>query len=561
MIGGNTIMAIGNDTATVISNAMISIILYDGDENVIWEEPRIINYLLDYAPSCIKEIKHIHDAFKAGAIGYIREATLNLAGAEICLKQAFKALDAADFKQMVVCTVIESYVQLFPRLSVAYTEASQWYLQSKKGGGIDAYRAQIAFGLYERNWNSVVENCKKAIEIEPGDAELYIYSLMAKFHITDELQLSNLTTDLYSEELFKKALFYANEDKKEQLTSYANIVHEKLELAKKKRREQQLVEDELRRQEAIRKAEEQARLAAEAEERRQKEITEENNRKKAKFLSVFPKQIVSPYKYYVAIRDGHQVFISNDKTVYAQGSEFKDGQQGVQRWKNVSQVAVGSHHTVGLKDFSGFIGTDGVTRIGGGTVISCGSNKMGQREVAKWKNIWAIACGDQFTVALDNVGKVYVAGKSFKKIDCYKNWPKISKIFCGPDYFIGLDENGIPHLASLQSQKPDLTNISSVVWAACAHKHIAFLKEDGSVLAVGENDVGQCRVSDWRYIVSIAAGRFFTAAYDVDGKEYFAGSQSACSPKRTVKYSECPYSEVYASYDNIFWMVSKEGKR
>ena len=43
------------------------------------------------------------------------------------------------------------------------------------------------------------------------------------------------------------------------------------------------------------------------------------------------------------------------------------------------------------------------------------------------------------------------------------------------------------------------------------------LKADGTVVAVGKNDHGQCDVSDWRDIVAISAGRTHTVGLKADG--------------------------------------------
>ena len=47
--------------------------------------------------------------------------------------------------------------------------------------------------------------------------------------------------------------------------------------------------------------------------------------------------------------------------------------------------------------------------------------------------------------------------------------------------------------------------------------HTVAVKEDGTVLAVGWNDNGQCNVSSWRDIVSVAAGWRFTVGLKADG--------------------------------------------
>ena len=47
--------------------------------------------------------------------------------------------------------------------------------------------------------------------------------------------------------------------------------------------------------------------------------------------------------------------------------------------------------------------------------------------------------------------------------------------------------------------------------------HTVGLHADGSVVAVGENEDGQCDVSNWKGIVAISAGVFYTAGLNVDG--------------------------------------------
>ena len=43
------------------------------------------------------------------------------------------------------------------------------------------------------------------------------------------------------------------------------------------------------------------------------------------------------------------------------------------------------------------------------------------------------------------------------------------------------------------------------------------LRADGTVVAVGDNEYGECNVSDWQEIVAIAAGPFHTAGLRADG--------------------------------------------
>ena len=52
---------------------------------------------------------------------------------------------------------------------------------------------------------------------------------------------------------------------------------------------------------------------------------------------------------------------------------------------------------------------------------------------------------------------------------------------------------------------------------AAGSSHTVGLKADGTVVAAGENDDGQCEVSDWTDIVSIAAGDYHTVGLKADG--------------------------------------------
>ena len=43
------------------------------------------------------------------------------------------------------------------------------------------------------------------------------------------------------------------------------------------------------------------------------------------------------------------------------------------------------------------------------------------------------------------------------------------------------------------------------------------LCEDGTVLATGNNDYGQCNVEEWTNIVSVSAGYYHTVGLKADG--------------------------------------------
>ena len=50
-----------------------------------------------------------------------------------------------------------------------------------------------------------------------------------------------------------------------------------------------------------------------------------------------------------------------------------------------------------------------------------------------------------------------------------------------------------------------------------AHLFTVGLKNDGTLVAVGDNDRGQCNVEKWKDVVAISAGAFFSVGLKSDG--------------------------------------------
>jgi alpha-tubulin suppressor-like RCC1 family protein len=54
--------------------------------------------------------------------------------------------------------------------------------------------------------------------------------------------------------------------------------------------------------------------------------------------------------------------------------------------------------------------------------------------------------------------------------------------------------------------------------------HVAGLRADGTVIAVGRNYAGQCEVEEWTDIVKLAAGNTCTIGIDKEGNLFIAGA-------------------------------------
>ena len=161
-------------------------------------------------------------------------------------------------------------------------------------------------------------------------------------------------------------------------------------------------------------------------------------------------------------------------------------------WSDIVEVAVGEQFAVGLKS--------------DGTVLAKGTDGYGETKLDDWTDIVQIDTGWQHTVGLDKYGKVHAAG-----------------FIVSPDYSKRIDvENDI-------NNDPKWTNIIAIATGGSTapgigRGHIVALKDDGTVVAIGDNQYSQCEVSDWKNIVSISAGAYHTVGLTSDGYVYTSQS-------------------------------------
>lgn len=112
----------------------------------------------------------------------------------------------------------------------------------------------------------------------------------------------------------------------------------------------------------------------------------------------------------------------------------------------------------------------------------------------------------------------------------------VNVIAASGEIFLALKADGTVHYTATPNEMTDLQmleqtckalegwkDISSV---AAGYTHLAGLKKDGTVVATGKNDMGQCNVQGWTDVVGIAAGMNYTAGVRKDGTLLFTGDSS-----------------------------------
>ena len=73
---------------------------------------------------------------------------------------------------------------------------------------------------------------------------------------------------------------------------------------------------------------------------------------------------------------------------------------GVERWRDMTAIAAGDYHAVGLKK--------------DGTAVAVGTNSDGRCDVAAWKNLAAVYAGGRHTVGLKKDGTLVAVGNNSK---------------------------------------------------------------------------------------------------------------------------------------------------
>lgn len=182
----------------------------------------------------------------------------------------------------------------------------------------------------------------------------------------------------------------------------------------------------------------------------------------------------------------------------------------VRLWKNITAVAAGGVHAVGLTNE--------------GKVVSVGNNAYGQCDLWGWKDIRSVAVGGFHTVGLHRDGWVMATGSNDSG-QCNTVWYEITAVAAGYSHSVGLRKNGtvvaVGNNNYGQCETKHWTDIVAI--SACNH-HTVGLKKDGTVVATGNNTYGQCNTASWKGIVAIAAGDWHTVGLKKDGTVVAVGN-------------------------------------
>lgn len=135
------------------------------------------------------------------------------------------------------------------------------------------------------------------------------------------------------------------------------------------------------------------------------------------------------------------------------------------------------------------------------------------------------------------VGKEKEALSQFLEADHYlDSWQIVTKmrvdkmviydIAAGPMHTVGLKEDGtVVAVGNSGSGKLDVDKWRDIIAIAAGNSHSVGLKADGTVVAVGRNTEGQLNVGDWQDVIAIAAGWDHTVGLKANGTVVAVGDK------------------------------------
>jgi len=187
----------------------------------------------------------------------------------------------------------------------------------------------------------------------------------------------------------------------------------------------------------------------------------------------------------------HTLGLRSDGTVVAAGLNT-EGQCNVEGWTNIISVAAGSRHSVGVR--------------ADGTVVAVGANESGQCNVSGWTNVKSVAASNSTTFGLTRDGKILTAGSFTHR--SLNSWSQINGISVSTNHVVAVHVNGTVSAAGAndRGQCDDIAKWNDVRQIVAGYGFTAGLRASGKVWVHGCDEHNEHAAMQWTDIVAIGSG-------------------------------------------------------
>ena len=200
----------------------------------------------------------------------------------------------------------------------------------------------------------------------------------------------------------------------------------------------------------------------------------------------------------------------------------------IEGWKNIISVDAYGCLSIGLKK-------NGKVKVAG---KYDGEKRV---DVRDWNHIIDVAAGERFVLGLRDDGVVKADGHGDDGQTTAVEWKNIIAIDAGWRFAVGLTErhelefSGVcnnlrKQFTADKKQWKDVINIAASggdTEKSRGRGHVVGLRLDGSVVAIGDNDWGQCNVKGWQDVVKVVAGDWYTVGLTEKGKVLITGKNQS----------------------------------
>ena len=482
--------------------------------------------------------------------------------------------------------------------------------------------------LEDGDWKSADEYCEKVLDLDPENGEAYLGKLMAELKIRKRENLKNCAQPFDSSSNYQKLMRYGDSTltaemqgctdfiKKRNLLAYQESIYQKAAAAYNKSSSTKSEITEAKKLFESISDYKDARDYVRGYEDRIKEVDyieattyfrnmeeyEKKGPKKDKTIKNGPRSVTVTYKSdphnekhvkmikgifekipdykdsveYIKKCDERLAFLENQKKqkIYdsaneklAQAKTAHSGAASPEQYQKAIELFDAAE--LSYQDIKDFQDSDARIQECESLIAECKEKKRGlelaaQQAAARKKKITAAvvsaaaiiaaaaACLIIFVVIPDmkynnavslmNAGKYDEAAELFNQINGYKDSSdKLAEIIAEPasigaknsafisaeGHTVGLKRDGTVVAAGDNDYgQCDVSGWNDIIAVSAGHYDTVGLKRDGTVVAVGDNDYGQCDVSGWSDIIAVSAGRLHTVGLKRDGTVVATGSNN-----------------------------------
>ena len=407
--------------------------------------------------------------------------------------------------------------------------------------------------LEDREWEEADKYCEKVLDIDPENAKAYLGKLMAECCVRRKEDLKDCRESFDDSSNFEKVVRFGDKQLVDELESYSDHIFERNELNRKTK-----IYNEATANMNSANTEEKFKAAAnkfesihgfkDADEKRRQCLEKaEESRNNAVYDSAIKDMSVDTIKYYEdAI--GRFESIRGWRDADQKIIECRDGIAGIKKQEEAKRIAAQKAAEKKKRILS--IAISAVIAVVAFVLVL----------------IKVIIPNSKYNAAVELMesGKYQDAIVAFEEMNGYKDSAK--KIDeCEYQKALSFYENGEYKNAAIAfggvGDHKDARERSFALWndiaerqtIDCSGGHTVGLKSDGTVVAAGDNEDGQCDVSDWTDVVAIACGGGHTVGLKSDGTVVAAGK---------TRYGQCDVSDwtnivaVACGYDHTVGLKS-----